>query len=178
MNKIFIALGSLCLISYVLQTIPLFLDAYQKHVKFIETEQWRIESCKDPKFFNEMQNLNSDVCSSLANSKNSIIIQSPFIVAILTCLPFQIPIQMLFSTSTNHQNYHYTAIFFFLIVGVYLVHNVFMPMYFFWSDRNEHLKLLEECSPMLQGQKRRNTVSWNHYGAIIKRNAHRFFQAT
>jgi hypothetical protein len=177
MNKIFIILGSLFLISYILQTIPLFLDAYEKQIKFLETENWRIESCKDPKFFNEMQNLNSDVCTSLTNKQKTIVIKSPIVVAFTACLPFQNFIHVLFSSKVNQHNYHYTTILFFLIITIYVVHNIFMPMYALWLDRNEHLKLLEECSPMLHGRKRRNNVTWEHYGAIIKRNAQRLFHA-
>ena len=45
MNKIFIILGSLFLISYILQTIPLFLDAYEKQIDE-KTEKANQESHK------------------------------------------------------------------------------------------------------------------------------------
>jgi len=175
--KLWLFIGFLVTISYILQTIPVFSDAYQKHAKFLETEHWRIESCKDPKFFNEMKNLNSDICFSL--QENTVLIQSPFIVALFACLPFQSILQDMFSSSSKpHQNnYHYTVFLFFLLVAMYVTHSVLIPLYGWWRDKNEHLRLLEECSPMLGRGTPRIIPTWGHCGAIIRRQTSRMFQA-
>jgi hypothetical protein len=140
--------------------IPVFQEAYAEQTKKIEDNAWLRVQCKDPRM-----HLHTDACHNIET------IQQPTAFWAGLCAAACISCSI---SSTNTDGYsgggfregeaiqpHTWAI---LAIGfILLIPNVFLPMYKAYEDKQEHIRVVKACSPMLFPSSSSSSSSSGYY---------------
>jgi hypothetical protein len=174
-------LSTTLLIIFLLQSIPIFLEAYQKQKALLENELWREKECADITFIKKMKSLGSDFCSHI-DPFHDHISKHPILVALHACLPFKALFSFLIrymnwlSGKNTYESYNsdhkYDASYYFpiavmVLVMIYVIQNTIIPLYILMKEKRDYLQILEECSPQLHSTHKKKSI-WKHCGQVFQ----------
>jgi hypothetical protein len=117
----------------VLTRIPTFHRAYTEHQQRLDDDEWLRAQCADPHFFSNMRR-HTSVC----DDARAAFTRPPWLVGVQACLPTRVLPEL------SWEGVVMVALLLILAPGVLL------PVLRARTERMEHIRMLDACSPMLR----------------------------